>query len=143
MKQIVFQQQTLKKNCASACISMILGRPIEEVTGEFHERYMADEITVHEYLEKYGVQAAPMDITDKPTQGFVYFIGVPSLNIKGCSHYVLGDFRNKEDGFVLIDPNKGRKGKEWYVNYSEGAELSTGEFNVITCNYDYRLTLPA
>jgi len=143
MSQIVFQQQNQPKNCASSCIAMLLNRPIEEVTEEFHEGYLAGEITVHEYLQKHGVDVEPMNVTDTPTPGFVYFVGVPSLNIKGCSHYVILDAREKEDGFTLIDPNKGREGKEWYVNYSEGAELSPGEFSVITCNYDYRLTLPA
>jgi len=121
---------------------MILDRPIGEITKEFHDGYMQGDISIHEYLEKHGVEIQLMNIRDDPQPGHIYLGAVPSLNIKGHSHQVIIDARKEENGFVMIDPNKGRDGKEWYVNYVEGSELAPGEFQVITCNYDYRLTIP-
>ena len=143
MSEIVFQQQNRPKNCASACVAMVLNLPIDEITEYFQEAYDSGDILIHDYLQKRGIETVPMSLADKPIPGFVYFLAVPSLNIKGESHQVIMDFRSEEAGAVLIDPNKGREGKEWYVNLAEGSELSPGEFQVITCNYDYRLTIPA
>lgn len=143
MSQIVFQQQDQPKNCASACVAMVLNRPIGEVTKDFQAGYDSGDILIHDYLQKHGVEAVPMSLADSPTPGFVYLISVPSLNVKGRSHQAIIDARVEENGFVLIDPNKGAGGKEWYVNLAGGSELEPGEFQVITCNYDYRLTMPA
>jgi len=122
---------------------MVLNRPIDEVTAEFHDDYLSGDLWIHEYLKRHGVEFQTMSLLDDPESGYVYIASVPSLNLKGHSHQIIIDTRVEENGAVLIDPQKGRGGKEWYVNLAPGSELGPGEFQVITCNYDYRLTIPA
>ena len=49
------KQPTLN-TCVSACLAMILNRPVEEVIAEFHDRYYNNwEITISEYLVQNNV----------------------------------------------------------------------------------------
>ena len=105
--------QTLPNNCASACIAMILNEDVETVTKEFHDKYIGQKLEVHEYLESKNIWFRRCLAGERSvTIGFVYILGVPSLNIKGGSHYIVVEC--VEGGWFVYDPNDGKEGKYSY-----------------------------
>lgn len=113
MKKIELVNQVDDKTCASACISMLTGMPIDKVIEEFHGDYLALNIDIGDYLRSKGFvvrDAYSKERLLKP--GSVYLLCVPSLNVVGGLHEVVVDIR---DVFEIYDPQAGRKDKKYYV----------------------------
>lgn len=109
------KQPTLN-TCVSACLAMILNKPVEEVVAEFHERYYNNwNITISEYLTKYKVKHHCVEGGGRETLSFggLFLCTVPSLHIPGALHQVVVDMT--EHKFIVHDPLKGWPGKKYYV----------------------------
>lgn len=138
MKEITFQTQTLANNCVSACIAMVLNRPVEEVTAEFHSKYHAHQISVEQYLWSHGCKVhIPRADEVRVVSGAVYLLCVPSLSESGAFHCVLLDWRDN-DAPVLLDPS--RLARRHYVYPGQLTDPLT-EFElrswVVDCRIDY------
>ena len=116
MREILIQNQ-LPLGCASACMAMLVNRPVAEVTAEFHEDYMSAVKNPSDYLQENGIESTAL-LTEfrEPEEGKLYLIVTPSLNIEAATHQVIMDWRDPEGGCVLFDPNQGVEGKKWFVN---------------------------
>lgn len=114
---IELKMQTEPYNCVSACIAMITGESVLDVTEKFHERYKQNtKVTESTYFGEIGLAHEVMLSTCRETEeGHIYTLNVPSLNIVGGSHAIILHY-NDEIGWVVFDPNKGRKGRKYYVN---------------------------
>lgn len=111
---ITHQTQPSDDTCASACIAMILGIPVEEVIEEFHEDFFNRDINVSEYLTMKGVRNKQLlALNDDIYTGRIYLLTVPSLNFPGLMHYMLMEVH--ENYYTLHDPNWGREGKKHYI----------------------------
>ena len=111
--KIKFVQQPGDFGCGIACVAMVTDRGYEEAeylvlnkeAGMFDEQVEMLLGRLKYYGETGKVSQAP--------PGGLYMLVVPSLNIKGGSHYIVLDYRD-EDAPKIYDPNKGREGKEFY-----------------------------
>ena len=103
--------QTLPLNCVSACLAMILNKPIDVVTNEFHEGYINIEIDPHEYLDGQGIRYTRLLAGQRNLEpGKLYMLSTPSVNIMGGMHAIL--VQVTQDGrWFLWDPNEGRAGR--------------------------------
>lgn len=112
---IQFQQQPTKTSCMSACVAMVSGQPVEDVVQRWHESFhdktswLDDALDFYKIPYFYGSQRK-----GELLYGFVYFLTVPSLNIKGGLHQILMSL-TADRGIEVFDPNKGRKGCMYYV----------------------------
>lgn len=135
--KITPQTQCHPRGCVSACLAMLLNRPVEEVTAEFHEKYMAGEINMRKYLTSQGVELMNGDPEGQMYHGHVYLVSVPSLNLPSMMHEVLMDLR---DDHVIFDPNVGYEGRKYYTlkaaSHDENAVPLSGfciDYRVISC----------
>lgn len=125
------KQPTLN-TCVSACLAMILNKPVEDVIEEFHSRYYNNwEITISEYLTKNGVKHHCSEGGGRETlhMGGLFLCTVPSLNIPGALHQIVIDMTDHK--FIVHDPIKGWEGKKFYVGPDQDAE-ETGAFIIHT-----------
>jgi len=122
---IKHQTQPTPNSCLSACLAMILNKPVLEVMGEFHDSYYdnhgENRLLPEDYLKRYScINLASSGKTNQNlTDKGVYLLAVPSLNIKGGLHSIVYEIKQSEDGFwhhTIYDPNMGYKGREYYVN---------------------------
>jgi hypothetical protein len=99
---IHLQKQPGFMMCVSACVAMILRRPVDHVVDEFHKPFMDFEIEVDTYLAKQGVEA--VRTMDRYTlhPNCVYMVTVPSLNSIGKFHEVIVDMRTEK----VYDPSR-------------------------------------
>ena len=140
MKTLKHQQQPSSDTCVSACIAMILNQPVSEVINDFHQEYLRGEIDVDEYLHIRGIKCVPlMSTISTMLWDRVYFLSVPSLNKLGYWHQVLGYFEN--DKFVLLDPNKGREDKLYYVEH-DVEFTKPNEFRLKSYLYNFEVWFP-
>ncbi|MGL5525651.1 MAG: hypothetical protein ACRDCY_18040 [Aeromonas veronii] len=96
MREIEYQGQTLANNCVSACLAMVLNKPVEQVTEEFHNKYWQHAKTPFDYLKDYGCSGfvPTVDKAGKLQEGYIYLLRVPSLSERGQFHGILLDARN-------------------------------------------------
>lgn len=128
--------QSLSNNCASACIAMILNEDVDIVTEQFHDKYIGQGIQPHEYLESKGIKFRHCMTAERSlTIGFVYILSVPSINIKGGSHYIVVE--RVEDGWFVYDPNDGKEGRFSYSNLNTGDDLY---FPIVSWEPHYEFT---
>lgn len=116
------KQPTLN-TCVSACLAMILNKPVEKVIKEFHSRYYNNwEITISEYLTKNGVPHHCSEGGGRETlhMGGLFLCTVPSLNIPGALHQIVIDMTDHK--FIVHDPIKGWEGKKFYVGPDQDPE---------------------
>jgi len=114
MKRIKLQNQIDDKTCTSACIAMILHRPVNEVIEDFHDKFMADEVRASAYLRSQRIRTRACLSEDRDlTWGFVYLLAVPSINKEAGLHSVVVDMRD-EDNPKVFDPQEGRDGRKYY-----------------------------
>lgn len=116
------KQPTLN-TCVSACLAMILNKPVEKVIEEFHSRYYNNwEITISEYLTKNGVPHHCSEGGGRETlhMGGLFLCTVPSLNIPGALHQIVIDMTDHK--FIVHDPIKGWEGKKFYVGPDQDPE---------------------
>lgn len=107
--------QTQDLNCASTCLAMILDFEVNEVTEQFHEKYVNQEMEVWEYLDLQKIEYRRcMADERKLKSNCVYIMSVPSANIVGGNHYIV--VQTTEDGknWYILDPNKGKEGRKVY-----------------------------
>ncbi|WPJ68551.1 hypothetical protein OMDBNIEC_00065 [Salmonella phage STP-SP5] len=123
MTKITHIKQPTLNTCVSACLAMILDKPVEEVVAEFHDRYYDNwAITISEYLQKYNVRHICCVGGGRETLifGGLYLCTVPSLNIPGALHQIVIDMRDHK--FMVYDPIKGWDGKKFYVGVDQDPE---------------------
>lgn len=113
---ITLVTQTTPTNCVSACIAMIMDKPIDKVTAEFDQRYKSDfEISELDYFRENDIDCEACFSTQRQLfKGFVYTLAVPSLNIDGGLHSIVC-YCPHEGEPQLFDPNKGREERKHYV----------------------------
>lgn len=131
--RIIQQQQVKDSGCVSACAAMILQRPVECVTDEFHQPYMNYEIELDEYLSKNGVTALRTEHRTIIEADSIYVLLVPSLNAIGTLHSVVLDTRfgaNK-----VYDP--ARNGAQ---RYTLDPEADPGFTMLTSWIIDYKIT---
>ena len=114
--EIEHQQQPNPVTCTSACIAMLTGIPVNKIADVFHPAYSRQEITPCEYLESRGLKVKRLYTDDQPMPSRLYLVTVPSLNKKGTLHHIIVDWRDVCD---VYDPNKGIKGKKYYVSWDQ------------------------
>lgn len=114
-------QQPTADTCVSACLAMLLNKPVQNVINAFHEAYHHDSMRVNEftYLSGLGLPVQKCYTLEELDDEYVYMLGVPSLNIPGIMHSVVlyfqdWDYCGEEPDIVVLDPNKGKEGKKWY-----------------------------
>jgi len=112
---IKHQQQPTSDTCASTCIAMLLGVPVNDVISKFHDKYKAGEMNIDHYLKNNGLAVEPILSNYWQAQwGKLYLLAVPSLNSKANLHSIILDCRL--EGIVdIYDPNMGKKDKDYYV----------------------------
>lgn len=123
-RELIHQMQPTSTSCTSACMAMLLNRPVEQVVEEFHDPWTKHETDPERYLEPFGIECKTFDgiwgTLAEPEN--LYLLTVPSLNKPGHLHHVLLDLRG--DLPVVFDPNRGRIREglgqaeyQWPVNY--------------------------
>lgn len=135
------KQPTLN-TCVSACLAMILNKPVEKVIEEFHSRYYNNwEITISEYLTKNGVVHHCSEGGGRETlhMGGLFLCTVASLNIPGALHQIVIDMTDHK--FIVHDPIKGWEGKKFYVGSDQDPE-EPGAFIIHTWVKDVEIILP-
>ncbi|QBZ71713.1 hypothetical protein [Escherichia phage Skure] len=123
MTKIRFVKQPTLNTCVSACLAMILNKPVEKVIEEFHSRYYNNwEITISEYLTKNGVKHHCSEGGGREAlhMGGLFLCTVPSLNIPGALHQIVIDMTDHK--FIVHDPIKGWEGKKFYVGPDQDPE---------------------
>lgn len=102
---IKHQVQTLDDNCMSACLAMILGKPVDEVTKEYHQKYQNHEMTPMAYLAQNGVATEHYKhYFHEVVEDEVAVLTVPSFNGGQKLHAIIYDARTGE--FFDPHPNK-------------------------------------
>ena len=134
------QQQPTWNTCVSACVAMLLNKPVDEVVSEFHEDYRAERVDPDEYLMKNGVNCEVLLTNAKLEMGSIYLCSVPSLNKQALTHAILLDMR--DEFWSLYDPNMGKEGKLYYVPNIPDEEVEGNEVKLITAAPDIRIILP-
>lgn len=113
---ITHVQQTLSNNCVSACLSMITGKTIDEVTAEFHQPYVDMQTEVSDYLDANGVTYQRLYAGERNIKpDTAYLAVVPSLNIPGALHQIVIETTTDGEQWWVYDPNEGREGKQSYA----------------------------
>lgn len=136
-----FVKQPTLNTCVSACLAMILNKPVEKVIEEFHSRYYNNwEITISEYLTKNGVPHHCSEGGGRETlhRGGLFLCTVPSLNIPGALHQIVIDMTDHK--FIVHDPIKGWEGKKFYVGPDQDPE-EPGAFIIHTWVKDVEILL--
>lgn len=112
--KVNFVQQPSSVTCVHACLAMVTGIPVESLVERFGDRGLAFDSKATVLVEN---KIWPVNTTfrDHPfdTCG-VYLVGTCSLNLPGKMHCVVVEASS--DGYRVYDPNKGRQGKDFYVD---------------------------
>lgn len=113
---ISHQQQPCGLSCFSACMAMILHRPVDQVREEIHAAYREDGMSLGEFLDLFGVpftefQTAGRNNIDRDG---IWVVAVPSLNLVGIMHQVLVEYL-PDKIWAVFDPNEGKEGKKFYT----------------------------
>lgn len=112
---LTHQMQPTFNSCMSACLAMLLDRPVEEVVASYHDLMAGWEMTMGDILSIEGIpHMMGKGINQTPTifHDYVYVLCMPSLTCQGLLHQVLLDTRNEQT--VMYDPLKGT-GKPYYT----------------------------
>lgn len=105
------QKQTLHNSCLSACVAMLTGRPVEEVTAQYHDLIWSG-MPITEVLRQEGVPFQELSLkANQVWFGRVYLACVPSLNLPGSFHAIIIDARGDE--MEVLDPAP--EGKQQYT----------------------------
>lgn len=114
-------KQPTDDTCVSACLAMLLNKPVYAIIEVFHDRYKSNCMTFNEFdfLKDLGLPVEKCYTLDNLEDEYVYFLGVPSLHEPGVMHCIVlyfqyWDYEGDEPDIVVLDPNKGREGKQWY-----------------------------
>lgn len=128
LKRIEHITQPTQDTCASTCIAMITGIPVDIVIQEFHAKYMNHHLSVQSYLRHKGYNASPTHVPLFPAalqRGKASVLIVPSLDSEGTFHSVIADGISSESGPMrILDPSKGRLGDRYYTGDPREAEAN-------------------
>ena len=124
--KIIFQQQPTPVTCVSTCIAMLLNVDVQEVISEFHQNYFEvkeNKAKVSDYLKSKGVDFNICNFEDSPEKEGMYFVTVPSLNIKAGNHQIIWILEAAEqEGYFyqrVLDPATGREDRFYYTNHED------------------------
>lgn len=141
MKRIKLQQQPTVDSCTSACLAMILDKPVEFVMSEFHQDWVDEKTDPVLYLARYGVSAKEGSMFSTCFKKGLHLLTVPSINLETRLHHVLWDWRDREaPGPYIIDPCTRKEGKRWYVNKLT-KDLQEGEVCISGRMFDCEILL--
>lgn len=120
MKNLIqHQTQTLKDNCVSACLGMVLNIDVDKVTYDFHQGYHDGYKEPFEYLDSNGLayrNCMSNERSMKPDH--VYIVIVPSINITAGLHCMVIHMTS-DSRWVVYDPNSGRKNTLSYGSFGK------------------------
>lgn len=123
------QMQPTFNTCMATCVAMVAGQPVDEVVERWHQKFhdktdwLDDALDYYKIPYFYGSQRKA-----ELLYGFIYFLTVPSLNIKGGLHQILMSL-TAERGIEVFDPAMGRPGSKYYV---WGEAQNDDQFGVIS-----------
>ena len=98
------------KGCVLACIAMIVGRELSEITKMFEEvlqMKLTDGVSTTELLVLLNLLGV-IYIHYNPARMFwgrMYLVTVPSKNFPTVSHVIIVDYRDVEKGAIIYDPS--------------------------------------
>lgn len=116
-----FVQQPTPRTCVHACLSMVTGVPVESLIERFGDTGLLFECEVVVLIENGIFPDTRYHSAPVYEQGF-YLVTAPSLNRAGELHRVVVEV-NKDDDFIVHDPNTGRSGVRSYPpNAMHGGE---------------------
>lgn len=135
---------TLKKQidnhtCTSACLAMILGMSVPRVVREFHLLNLQDKLNPKKYLLSKKVITKQHTSLDriKLDENRLYLLSVASLNTKGGLHNVLLEVIDGQGR--ILDPNKGRPNKEYYIYPGQESSELAHELEQYTIDLSIKL----
>lgn len=112
MKVIRHQKQG-KMDCVCTCIAMISGIPRRVISRKYHNRFMNEnDYDINNILDELNIKYRKCDPNEMIKLNCVYLVTVPSVNMLGWFHQIIIDTR---EGFKILDPNRGLKGRKYYV----------------------------
>lgn len=119
---INFVQQPTSDTCTSACLAMITGVNVNDVIDDFHMDWTSKATNPSEFLShNYVRHTVNKDVfCNRVEWGFIYLLTVASLNIDGGLHHIVLDLTG--DSAIVLDPNMGKTGKKYYVNWSDDVD---------------------
>lgn len=124
-------RQPTSNTCASACIAMLTGLPVETVVDEFHWGFTNHLLAIDDYLKSKGVIVKRTEDRQRIEFETVYMLIVPSLNATGQFHVVLCDTR--ECTMDVTDP--ARRCSRRYV----GHDAERGETELLSWIIDWEV----
>lgn len=134
MKEIKHQKQR-EMDCVCTCIAMITGIKRRIITRRYHERYMnGRNFNTDNILDELMVKYRRCEHSEKVELNKVYLVTVPSLNMPGLFHQIIMDTRA---GFEILDPNRGVKGRKYYV--LSVSPTSSKQFKLRSWILDYEI----
>jgi hypothetical protein len=114
MQKIKHVQQDDDKSCTLACIAMVTGASYAEL-----KKNVMQVPVPHSEVDRllYANGMYPLrSVYTTLFAGKTYIVAVPSLNFKGGMHsIVVQTGETPEDPFVILDPQEGREGREFYT----------------------------
>ncbi len=110
-KSINHITQPTDTSCTHAVLAMALGVDVLDVIKELGDPISNE--TAIAWLVRHDILPIPCDtnLHAFPLDGY-YWVSVSSLNVLGTAHAVL--VATTGDGFMVYDPNNGKKGKTFY-----------------------------
>jgi hypothetical protein len=103
---------------------MILGKSVDYVADEFHDKYLNQKLEIHEYLSSKGIDYRRCMAGERKLKGdCVYLMCAPSLNVTGGNHMIVVEITQNGKEWFIFDPNKGRAPQHYY-SHDGGFELN-------------------
>lgn len=132
--KIKHQKQPTDTSCVHTCLAMALDVDVTEVMAfaDRHHLFCGGMSTCETLAFLMECRMIHTQLSRNAfTVDGLYLLTVPSLNIEGGKHAVLvraEDFKEEE----IWDPNRGRKGKKYYVPYGTARGPLQVELNGFT-----------
>lgn len=96
--------QPNKYTCVSACLSMILGEPVDKIVDEFHEDYYANRIDPYAFIRSRGLLCFPRLSIDRTIRKrTINLATVPSKGNPGGFHSIVV-YVDADGLFHVLDP---------------------------------------
>ncbi len=109
--EIKLQKQVQPNGCMSACLAMLLGRHVNDVSAEFNTKYHTLEVEPVAYAHAQGLTLEYPEqgpLSDILFPDFIYIAVVPSLNTPGMLHAIIVDVRDSNN-VKVYDPATGQQ----------------------------------
>ncbi|HHA3474793.1 TPA: hypothetical protein ACODLE_001579 [Salmonella enterica subsp. enterica serovar Infantis] len=113
MMKIIKHQKQGEMDCVCTCIAMVAGMSRRSIRRKYHNRFMNDnDYDINHILDDLKIKYRICNPNENIKLNCVYLVTVPSVNMPGWFHQIIIDTR---EGFEILDPNRGLKGRKYYV----------------------------